>query len=129
MSARALVLGFILLTLAFAYAFPLRIYLAQEAEIDRMDAAQKLQERRIEGVAEKLSKWEDDEFVIAQARRRLHYVRPGEVAYVIVDSTANTAAGNGKSSAGGPWFSRLWSNVQAADNPRETDLTRLTAPN
>ena len=54
----------------------------------------------------------------AQARRRLYFVRPGEVAYVIVDPAASGLDGSGESSAEGPWVSRLWSNLQAADNPR-----------
>jgi len=114
-----MVLGFILCTLALAYAYPLRTYLAQQAEIDRLAAAQGIQKQRIGALLEQLARWEDDEFVIAQARRRLHYVRPGEVAYVIVDSTDNGPGSSGRSEDTGPWFRQLWSNLQAADNPRQ----------
>lgn len=120
MSGRATVLGLVLLGLALAYAYPVRVYLAQQAEIERMEAAQQAQRQRIAQLTEQISKWDDDEYVIAQARRRLHYVRPGEVAYVIVEDPSVTApADAGKSVNTGPWFSQLWSNLQAADNPRQ----------
>ena len=107
-----------MLALALAYAYPVRVYLAQQAEIARMEAAQEVQRQRIKDLAAELSKWEDVDYVVAQARRRLYFVRPGEVAYVIVDPAASGLDGTGKSSADGPWVSRLWSNLQAADNPR-----------
>ena len=118
MSGRAVVVGFVLVTLALAYAYPVRAYLAQRAEINRLNAAQNVQWQRIEELTEQLSKWEDDEYVIRQIRRRLHYVRPGETAYIIVDSPGSGSGGSGQSSNVGPWFSQLWSNLQAADNPR-----------
>jgi cell division protein FtsB len=119
-SGRATVLGLLLLALALAYAYPVRVYLAQQAEIARVQAAQTAQRQRIAQLNAQLSDWADDQYVIAQAKRRLHYVRPGEVAYVIVDGRTGSPAGTGGSAAGtGSWFSQLWSNIQAADNPRQ----------
>jgi cell division protein FtsB len=118
LSRRGVALAFALLALVLAYAYPVRVYLAQQAEIARLEAEQEEQRQRIKDLAEELSKWEDVEYVVAQARRRLYFVRPGETAYVIVDPAAPGLDGSGRSSADGPWVSRLWSNLQAADNPR-----------
>jgi cell division protein FtsB len=114
------VLGLVLVALALAYAYPVRVLLSQQSEIAAMLAAQDEQRARIAYLNNELAKWADDEYVRAQARRRLHYVKPGEVAYVIVES-AN--AGDGKSTgpagADEPWYARLWSNIQAADEPKQ----------
>jgi cell division protein FtsB len=120
-TGRATVLGLILITLALAFAYPVRVYLAQESEIAELEAGQDAQRERIRELTEQLSKWDDNEYVIAQARRRLHYVRPGEIAYVIVERPpAKTATDQGRSVDTGPWYGKLWSNIQAADNPRPT---------
>jgi cell division protein FtsB len=119
LSGRATVLALILIALAFAYAYPVRVYLSQQAEISRIQAAQEAQRKRIATLTGDLAKWTDDEYVIAQARRRLHYVRPGEVAYVIVEAPEKPAAGDPtRAKDTGPWYDQMWSNVQAADNPR-----------
>jgi cell division protein FtsB len=110
------VLGLVLIALALAYAYPVRVYLAQQAEIDRMRQAQDAQRDRIAGLSEQLAKWEDDEYVRTQARRRLHYVKPGEVAYVIVEAPSSAISNvDAKAKDSGPWFDQLWSTIQAAD--------------
>jgi hypothetical protein len=113
----------VLLALAIAYAFPMRVYLSQQAEIDRMVAAQEQQRQRIVALTESLSKWEDDDYVIAQARWRLKFVRPGEIAYIVLDDQAPGAAGGPDGAAGGgPWYRQIWSNLQRADHPLPGDL-------
>jgi cell division protein FtsB len=122
LSARAIVLGLVLLALALAYAYPVRVLLSQQAQIAAVLIAQDEQRARIASLNNELAKWADDEYVRAQARRRLHYVKPGEVAYVIVESIDGDNAGaGGKAGAasGGPWYAQLWSNIQAADDPRQ----------
>jgi cell division protein FtsB len=119
LTGRATVLGLILVALALATAYPVRVYLAQEDEIQRLEAAQQAQRDRIRGLTEELSKWDDDEYVIAQARRRLNYVRPGEVAYVIVEEPPATPppTDTGRAADTGPWYGQMWSTIQAADDP------------
>jgi cell division protein FtsB len=116
LGGRATVLGLVLIALALAYAYPIRVYLAQQAEIERMQQAQEDQRQRIAALGEQLAKWDDPEYVRTQARRRLHYVKPGEVAYVIVEAP-QPAVGNESAKARdtGPWYDQLWSTIQAAD--------------
>jgi cell division protein FtsB len=115
-SARTATLVLLLLALTFAYAYPVRVYLAQQAEIDRLEQAQSEQRQRIQELTDQLKKWDDEQFVISEARRRLHYVREGELVYVVGTDPSGDAGdvANGTDSV---WFSQLWSSVQAVDNP------------
>jgi cell division protein FtsB len=115
-SARTATLVLLLLALAFAYAYPVRVYLAQQAEIDRLEQAQSEQRQRIQELTDQLKRWDDEQFVISEARRRLHYVREGELVYVVgTDPTGDV--GDVANGADSVWFSQLWSSVQAVDNP------------
>ena len=114
-SGRAAVVAVLLIGLALAYAYPVRVYLAQEAQIDALESAQAEQRERIRELTERVARWDDDQYVIAQARSRLQLVRKGEVLYVVGAEPTSTAAGG--DGATDPWFHRLWSNVQAADDP------------
>ncbi|MBO0869905.1 MAG: septum formation initiator family protein [Micromonosporaceae bacterium] len=121
-TGRATVLVLILGSLLLAYAYPVRIYLAQQARIASLEASQAAQRQRIQSLVLDVKKWDDPEYVSAQARSRLQMVKPGEVAYVITDPTAPPPPGSdpdaGRAKDTGPWYAQLWSSVQAADNPR-----------
>jgi cell division protein FtsB len=115
LSGRAAVLGLLLLALTLAYAYPLRVYLAQQGEIDQTEQAQLDQRERIQQLADQVARWNDDEYVTAQARSRLQLVRAGERVYVIgVEPPASSDAG---AEVKGPWYQQLWSSVQTADDP------------
>jgi hypothetical protein len=115
----------VLLALLLTYAYPIRTYLSQQAQIAHLMANQAAQRRRIVTLTEQSAKWDDPAYIRAQARRRLQMVRPGEVAYVIVDDPAGAARDaaaaapdTGRASATGPWYTQMWSSVRAADHPR-----------
>jgi cell division protein FtsB len=121
LSARAIVLGLVLVALALAYAYPVRVLLSQQAQIASILNAQDEQRARIAALNNELAKWADDEYVRTQARRRLRYVKPGEVAYVIVPAPNGGRSGTGGTTGtatGTPWYLQLWSSVQAADDPQ-----------
>lgn len=74
-----------------------------------------------------LSRWEDDRFVIAQARERLTFVFPGEQAYRVVDpesveepvpAETQGAVEDGAVTSGlvedQPWYSTVWDSVGVA---------------
>jgi cell division protein FtsB len=115
LSGRAAALGLLLLALTLAYAYPLRVYLAQQAEIDQMEAAQQEQRQRIQELSDRVAAWNDDEYVIAQARSRLQLVRAGERIYVVGVEPA--PAGEVAKTPNQPWYRQLWSSLETADNP------------
>src|SRR5688500_1159719 len=79
-TGRAAVLGMVLVGLLLAYAYPVRVYLAQQAEIAGLEQQQREQRERIAGLADERAKWDDPEFVKAQAKKELQYVLPGEIS-------------------------------------------------
>ena len=116
-TGRATVLIVVLVALALAYTYPVRVYLAQESQIAQMQADQAAQQERIKGLEEEVEKWEDPEYVRIQARDRLFYVRPGEVPLLVLTDPAGAALDAGGTAAGAPdrWYDTLWGSVAAAN--------------
>jgi cell division protein FtsB len=121
-TGRATVLAFILGTLLLAYAYPIRIYLNQQAQIATLEGNQAAQRQRIKDLSDQSAKYDDPEYVAAQARSRLLMVKPGDTAYLPLDAAAAPASGTGpgagRAAATGAWYGQLWSSLQAADKPR-----------
>jgi cell division protein FtsB len=114
------VLATVLLALLLAYAYPMRVYLTQQAEIQALEDKQRAQQQHIRQLEEERAKWDDDEYLRAQARRRLHYVLPGETAYLVLDDqgTADapgTTPGPGTGKGSHRWYDGLWSSIGAAN--------------
>ena len=115
LSGRAAALGLLVIALLLAYAYPVRVYLDQRAEIDAMQQAQTEQRQRIEALMAQLERWEDPDFVAAQARERLQLVRVGEKIYMVkVEQQPATSPGAAGETS---WLDQLGSSVQAADDP------------
>jgi cell division protein FtsB len=117
-TGRAAVLGMVLIGLLLAYAYPVRVYLAQQAEITGLEQRQAEQRRRIGEKTEERRKWDDDEFLKAKAKKELHYVLPGETPYITLPDPATAGAPSPSSSgrsAPEQWYHKLWSSVDAAD--------------
>jgi cell division protein FtsB len=117
-TGRATVLIVVLVALALAYTYPVRVYLAQESEIAQMQADQAAQQATIKGLTEEVDKWKDEEYVRIQARDRLFYVRPGEVPLLVLKDPAGAARDAGGTAANNPdrWYDTLWGSVAAANS-------------
>jgi cell division protein FtsL len=120
LTTRAAVLGLVLCAVVVSAALPLREYLSQRGQISALEQQQRAQKERVAALQEQQRRLSDPARVAALARERLHFVLPGETAYVVVGPTAapGAAAGAdpaGAPAAGGPWYSQLWDSVRAAD--------------
>ena len=117
-TGRATVLIVVLVALALAYTYPVRVYLAQESQIAQMQADQAAQQATIQGLTEEVEKWKDDEYVRSQARDRLFYVRPGEYPLLVLKDPAGAARDAGGTTADTPdrWYDTLWGSVAAANS-------------
>jgi cell division protein FtsB len=128
----------------FAITFPtMRLYLADQQELRALRADAATARAATDDINAELARWSDPAFVEAQARDRLSYVQPGDVAYRVVDPEtapqleATPAAepepevkrpvGDGGDTTGQtPWYTALWQSVQvagaapAAPEPAET---------
>jgi len=120
-TGRAATLALVLVTLLLAYAYPMRIYLTQQAQIAALESSQNVQRVRIQEKQTQVAKWNDKDYIIAMAHKRLQMVLPGDKAFVTgpLPSTPDPAADPdaGRASNTGPWYGKLWSSVQAADKP------------
>jgi cell division protein FtsB len=112
---RTAAIGLLLIGLVLAYAYPTRVYLAQQAEIDQLRAAQAQQRGRIEDLKAQLARWNDPNYIITQARVRLQLVRKGELIFVV--QADDPAPADPAATSGGSWLDQVWSNVQGADHP------------
>jgi len=119
LTARAAVLAVALASVALALALPFKVWVAQRGQISDLQAQTRTAQQRIAQLHAEQQQWLDPDFVRQQARQRLHYVMPGETAYVVLDDrTAKRAHARhhaqGQAQLTGPWYSRLWQSVRVA---------------
>lgn len=120
---RALIMMAVLAFLLLSYAGSLRIYL--DTERQNAENAQVIQrsQQRIDDLNAQLRRWDDPDFVRAQARERLGWVMPGETGYRVIgpdgrpvgtriESTPTNAAPPPRA-----WYQRLWGALKTADTP------------
>jgi cell division protein FtsB len=118
LTGRAMVLIFVFVALALAYTYPLKVYLAQKSQIAQLRAEQAVKREQIADDSQQLQKWNDPEYIRAQAREKLFYVRPGEIPLLVLNDPVGAAREAGrKPPAAAPdrWYDTLWSSVRAAD--------------
>ncbi|MER7458319.1 septum formation initiator family protein [Micromonospora sp. NPDC126480] len=123
-TGRATVLFAVLIALALGYTYPVRVYLDQQADIARMEAAQAAQREQIEELSERAAKWQDPKYIEAKARERFFMVRPDEKILVVLRDPEGAARDAGQSAGPAqpvppdPWYNTLWSSVEAANGDR-----------
>jgi cell division protein FtsB len=114
------VLGGVAVVLAVLILPYFQKWLVQRSQIESTRAQVAQSQGEVRQLSEQLRRWEDDEYVTAQARERLHYVMPGEEGYVVIDpKTAPPPADPGATAAdvpvgNKPWYSEVWVSAQVA---------------
>ncbi|MFZ2164738.1 MAG: septum formation initiator family protein [Propionibacteriaceae bacterium] len=126
LTRRALILLAVLVVLALAYANSLRIYLDQQRQLALTQ--QQINERTAEiaNLNDEIARWQDPEYVKAQARDRFGWVMPGEIGYrvlgpdgkpigtgVSIDSTRTLPTNEYPTQ----WWNRMAGSIAAADAP------------
>jgi cell division protein FtsB len=103
----------VVLTIVVSAALPVREFLSQRGEMAELAAANDAASERVEDLTAERERLDDPDHIAAEARRRLHYVMPGETAYIVIppEPAAEDAADDA------PWYSQLWDSVGAADAP------------
>lgn len=120
-TSRLTVLAAVLIALALAYTYPIRVYLNQQADIARMEAAQEAQRRYIGELSEEAALWQDPEYIKIQAKQRFYMVLPGEVPLVVLTDPEGAARDAGVTqpttnpAPRKPWYDTLWSSLRAAN--------------
>jgi cell division protein FtsB len=145
-TVRVMVMGVVML-LAFILVFPtLRSYLQQREELRQLGAQVTAARADNDDLTNKLKRWDDPAYVVAQARERLAFVLPGETAYRVQDpesvpdtpaatssaaSAAAPGAASGDSTTTEPWYQVIWGSVLVAggtSNSAATSGDNGTAP-
>lgn len=70
----------VLCTLVVALAYPMRQYVSQRSEIAEQQRAATTARERLERLRDEKARWQDDAYAEQQARKHLHYLRPGRPA-------------------------------------------------
>ena len=120
LTGRALILAAVVALLVLALSVPVRNWLAQRAEVTALRADIAASSERIGELQTELARWSDPAFVSTEARRRLHFVLPGEIGYVTISRDGRPAeAVLSEAAAQAPrgWHSLVWESIERADGP------------
>jgi cell division protein FtsB len=134
LSARAgAVLGVVVVLIAIL-AIPFKEWITQRARIADLESQLAWHTDRTTQLEDALARWDDPAYIEAQARSRLHFVRPGEVGYVVLTAEEaeepETTETRPMATApkGGPWWSAVWTTVQQAAEPEAQGSAPPPAP-
>ena len=115
-TGRALVLAVVLVVLAVTLAVPIKSWFAQRAQIAGLEADVAAAQAQVDSLKLQKERWADPAFVAAEARRRLHFVLPGEVGYVTLGADGQPLDGSGLGVAPDPsWYGSRGGALQQAD--------------
>lgn len=113
---RATILVVVLAVMVLSLAVPLRKFIRQSDENTQLAQELGQQQARVGELEQRVKKWEEPTFVAAQARERLHFVFPGEVAFTVLGDggppTIDAPLRAQEESEG--WYSRMWDSVRSA---------------
>ena len=127
-TGRAVVLILVLGALVFTLGVPVRTWISQRADIASLQAQVDAAQQRVADLTVQEQRWADPAFVAAEARRRLHFVLPGEIGYTTLGADGRPAAESlADAAAHRTWVDKMWATLQQADKgapePGSTSVT------
>lgn len=115
-SGRTFSLVAVFFIFALVLAPPIQHYFTQRAQINALQAQVDSDRAALEAARLELMRWQDPEYVKAQARERLHFVMPGERQYIVTGTpnsngevTSNKVADQLED--GSPWYTRMIASI------------------
>jgi cell division protein FtsB len=115
-SGRTFSLVAVFFIFALVLAPPIQHYFTQRAQINALRAQVDGDRSALEAARLELIRWQDPDYVKAQARERLHFVMPGERQYIVTGTpngdgevTANKVADQLED--GAPWYTRMIASI------------------
>lgn len=124
-NGRLVVLLSAIIILILMLASPIRDLVAQRARIEALKIQVAQSEKQVQMLRDLQAKWQDPNFVAAQARARLHYVMPGEIVFSVigldgeaqvVTNSPSVSAWSGEAIPAQPWYLNLYDSWLAADS-------------
>lgn len=114
LTGRAGILALALCAVMVTIAYPLQQYLTQRSQLSALNARNAATAQQVAQLQDELAKWSDPAYVAIQARERLHYVKPGEIGYIVPNPSAGAEPlGMPSPTSSQPWYDRLWSTVKS----------------
>jgi cell division protein FtsB len=119
LTGRAALLALVVCTLVVALAYPMRQWVSQRSDIEEQRREAQQAREQVEELRDAKARWQDPAYVERQAREHLHYVKPGETGYTVVDGSADDDGERrtDQGAANRPWYENLWDGVDKADRP------------
>lgn len=113
-TSRAAVLAVVICAIALSLAYPVREYIAQRREIDRLQAQKQTTLAQLGNLKAEQRRLGDPAYIERQARDKLHLCLPERTCYIIISPAAGGAS-HRRAAAPSPWYERLWRSVRQAD--------------
>ncbi len=118
--AAAVVVVFVMITPS------LGVYFKQRSQLADLTAQQAERTQSIATLQDELKRWDDPDYVRAQARSQLGWVVPGETGYRVIGkdgkvlgggATLDAAGGTAPTTAASPWWQKMVGSMRTADKP------------
>jgi len=124
---RAAILALVICSIALSLAYPVREYIAQRRQIDQLLDRRGQIGVRMNNLEREQRRLNDPVYIERLARDRLHMCLPAQMCYEIIKGAPkdNSAAARGTSE---PWYAKLWSSVQQANEQPQTRGPRPARP-
>ncbi len=115
-SGRTFSLVAVFFIFALVLAPPIQNYFTQRAQINALRAQVDSDRSALEAARIELTRWQDPDYVKAQARERLHFVMPGERQYIVTGTPNGDGEVTGNIVAdqledGAPWYTRMIASI------------------
>ena len=120
LTGRALIVFTVLALLVVALSVPVRNWLSQRAQVAALRADISASTERINELQTELDRWSDPAYISSEARRRLHFLLPGEIGYVTISRDGRPAeAVLSEAATEKPlgWHSLVWDSLERSDGP------------
>lgn len=94
-------------------------WLVQRSQLETARSQVAQTRRDVASLGQQRARWQDDDYVRAQARKRLNYVLPGEIGFVVLDPRTRTTSTDPRRAAavphaGSPWYDGVWASARVA---------------
>ena len=114
-TGRAAILAVVLCAIALSLAYPVREYIAQRRQIDQLQAQRSQIALQLKRLRHEQQRLHDPAYIEQLARDRLHMCMPTQKCYAIIEPMPGNAQATAARRDQAPWYARLWSSVQQAN--------------
>ncbi|MDQ5862028.1 MAG: septum formation initiator family protein [Actinomycetota bacterium] len=119
-SGRMLALAVVMIAITIMLAPTVKIFFDKRAELAALSADIAARQAEQDGLRQKISRWQDPNYVKQQARDRINMVMPGESGYWVFGSdlpagtSSSLTATAAQDPADLPWVDSLWESIRRA---------------